>query len=308
MSSITVLMYHYVREIAASPFPRIKGLEFSAFQRQLDYLEQRFTLISIETLINFCKEGRPLPERAALLTFDDGYSDHVRYALPELEKRGLSGAFFPPVKAVRDRELLDMNALHYVLASCEDSAVLVSELHDLCSSFGLSAEQIAAYQIAYSLADRFDTKEITYVKRMLQHVLEPDVRRGILDILFEKYVEMDRSDFAEELYFSVDDAKQILARGSFVGAHGYRHVWLNEEDRQGQELEIDKSIEFLAELGMPTRDWVMCYAFGGYNHETLEILRERECLIGFASNPGVAKLDTDNLLELPRYDTNDFPQ
>jgi hypothetical protein len=52
----------------------------------------------------------------------------------------------------------------------------------------------------------------------------------------------------------------------------------------------------------------MCYPFGAYNNETLEILRGRRCAVGLTTRVDVADLDSDNALELPRLDTNDFLQ
>ncbi len=42
MKNITIIMYHYVREIKNSKYPTIKGLEISSFKRQLDFLEKNF--------------------------------------------------------------------------------------------------------------------------------------------------------------------------------------------------------------------------------------------------------------------------
>ena len=33
-------MYHFVREIKKSSFPNIKGLEFSSFKNQIDFLKK----------------------------------------------------------------------------------------------------------------------------------------------------------------------------------------------------------------------------------------------------------------------------
>ena len=40
--NINIVMYHYVREIKSSNYPKIKGLEISGFRRQLDYLTNNF--------------------------------------------------------------------------------------------------------------------------------------------------------------------------------------------------------------------------------------------------------------------------
>src|SRR5207247_5440377 len=89
---LPVLCYHHVG-------PRSRGLPAGLsvtperFERQLDELARGgFTCIAPEDWLAWCLEGRPLPRRPLLLTFDDGYADLAKHALPVLERRRL-----PPV-------------------------------------------------------------------------------------------------------------------------------------------------------------------------------------------------------------------
>ena len=118
MSKLSIVMYHYVREIEKSKFSRIKGLELEGFKRQLDYLTSNFEVISREEIIYSINCNKKLPENACWLTFDDGYKDHFKYVFPELKQRGLKGSFFPPRDAVLNKKLLDINAIHLTLANC----------------------------------------------------------------------------------------------------------------------------------------------------------------------------------------------
>ena len=77
---------------------------------------------------------------------------------------------------------------------------------------------------------------------------------------------------------------------------------------KNQEYEINKSLEFLDCIGMSTNNWIMCYPYGAYNSDTLDILKDRKCAVGLTTKVGIAKIPQDHGLELPRYDTNDFPQ
>ena len=86
MSSLTIVMYHYVRKIKDSAYPRIKGLEFEGFKRQLDYLESNYKIITAEQLIAFVHDTGSIPENSCLLTFDDGYKDNLQNAAPLLKK------------------------------------------------------------------------------------------------------------------------------------------------------------------------------------------------------------------------------
>jgi len=89
-------MYHYVRPLAQSAYPRIKGLDTALFDAQLDYLAHYYEPVTMENVLGALKGKTELPERAVLLSFDDGYRDHYEEVFPRLEKRGFKGAFYPP--------------------------------------------------------------------------------------------------------------------------------------------------------------------------------------------------------------------
>ena len=305
---LTIVMYHYVREIENSGYPGIKGLEFSGFKRQLDHLSENFNIIRAEDLICSVTEGAPLPERACLLTFDDGYKDHISYVMPELLSRGLQGSFFPPVKTITERRILDVNKIHFILETTQDMEKLCNELDELCLERGYTAGQLETYRKEYGRPARYDPAEVIYVKRMLQHVLPHDVREQIASILFEKHVCREEHEFAEDLYLSLDDAKEMVANQMYVGSHGDEHVWFNTLSPEVQEREIDRSLNMLDSIGARTSDWIMCYPYGGYNEDTLEILGNKNCAVGLTTKVGKAKVFPGSSLELSRFDTNDFPR
>lgn len=311
MSKLTIVMYHYVRDLRNSAFPRIKGLDISSFRRQMDFLQAEYSFISMEDLTACIKESKPLPDNACWLTFDDGYRDHYEFVFPELASRGIEGAFFPPVKPVAEREILDVNKIHFILACVSDTNVIVEELRslylesDLTQSTGKSFDD---YWVDLAKPSRFDSAETIFVKRMLQHAL-PEIWRGrFADFLFGKYVSVDARAFAEDLYMSPTQLSEMVQAGMYVGGHGYRHIWLNQEKPQTQLEEIEKNLTFLDGLDSPTDDWVMCYPYGAYNEDTLEILKRKGCLVGLTTQVGIADLQKHPRLELPRLDTNDLPQ
>lgn len=304
---LTTVMYHYVREIENSDYPLIKGLEFEDFKHQLDYLDANYNIISAEQLIGFAQGVVSLPDNPCFLTFDDGYKDHYKYVLPELLKRNLKGSFFPPVKPVVEREMLDVHSVHFILGCRPNYEFLVGDLKKLCLVNGVSDHDLEIYWNTYAIASRYDPKEVTFIKCMLQHVLPEPIRNAITDHLFKTYVCSSPKDFANELYMSLEETKKLVMSGLYVGSHGYRHLWLNKETNNSQENEIDLSLNFLKEIGSPTKDWIMCYPYGAYNADTLSILKRKNCCVGLTTKVGMVELRRDNLLELSRFDTNDFP-
>ena len=308
MKKVTIIMYHYVRNIKKSRFPDIKGLEFDGFKRQLDYLSDNYNFITAQDLISCSKGLGTLPRNACWLTFDDGYKDHYQYVLPELIRRRIQGAFFPPVRPIKDQVMLDVNSIHYILASTADKNSLVERLNELCTSKKISTDELKKHWATYGIANRFDSKEVVYFKRMLQHILPIDIRNYITSKLFKEYVGVDQPELASELYMNITEVKDLVSAGMYVGSHGYGHSWLNRESYSSQENEIDLSIKFLDEIGAPTKDWIMCYPFGGYNASTIEILQERNCALAITTEVKMANLEEHHPLALPRFDTNDFPQ
>ncbi|CAN1536500.1 CDA1 Predicted xylanase/chitin deacetylase [Burkholderiaceae bacterium] len=308
VNQLTIVMYHYVRPIKDSIYPGIKGLEFEGFKRQLDYLSSRYSLITAEQLIDYSKGGEDLSKNACFLTFDDGYKDHIEFVMPELLSRRIQGSFFPPADAVEKRVMLDVNAIHFILASTFDYKSLVNELNATCLEYGLNTADLNFLRDKWLVASRYDPPEIMYFKNMLQHALSKDIRSRIVSSLFRKYVGKTQIEFSEELYLSLSDTKELVNNGMYVGSHGCRHVWLDKESKSGQLDEINLSLKFLEKVGARTNDWIMCYPYGAYNDDTLNILKSNNCAIGLTTEVGFANLNKSKMLELSRFDTNDFPQ
>lgn len=309
-NDLAIVMYHYVRDLARTRYPEIKGLDVAGFRRQLDYLQSRFEIVRMEDVIAATR-GEALPANAALLTFDDGYAEHYDVAFPILHQRGLQGSFFPPLAPVRDGRLLDVNRVHFILASTDSSADLADALDAEIRALGNDYEltSIEEYRAEWSHPNSWDTAETIYVKRMLQTALPEQLRAEIADKLFERFVGVDQGTFAAELYLTEEQARVMVANGMYFGSHGATHQWLNRVDGPTLEREIDESLLFLSDLGMPTDDhWVMCYPFGGHDPQVVEALRERNCTIGLTTEVATAVIGQHDPLLLPRYDTNHFPQ
>ena len=85
--SLTVVMYHNLRELEHSRFPEIKGRTVDQFNGQLEYMQKHYTFVTVEELIaHLDDEGGRLPRNAAILTFDDGYIDHFPNVFPILDQ------------------------------------------------------------------------------------------------------------------------------------------------------------------------------------------------------------------------------
>jgi len=96
--NLDIIMYHYIRPLDDTLFPNIKGLDLKKFKKQLEYLDKNYKIITHENVIDAITIKKPLPKNSVWLTFDDGYKDHIEYAIPLLEEFGFYGSFFPSAK------------------------------------------------------------------------------------------------------------------------------------------------------------------------------------------------------------------
>jgi peptidoglycan/xylan/chitin deacetylase (PgdA/CDA1 family) len=307
---VTIVMYHYVRDLQRSRFPAIKGLSVERFTRQLDYIQARYTPISVEKLLEALAFGAQiLPPNPILLTFDDGYSDHFTNVFPLLDARGIQGCFFPAAQPIFEHIVLDVNKIHFILAAAPNAKALLDEVFFLLPEFQSehALKTREAYLLAATEEHRYDTREVTALKRLLQRELPESVRGEIVRRLFAKHVTADEAAFSCELYMSIDQIACLRHHGMHIGSHGYTHAWLNHISPEAQVVEIDRSLDFLQKLGIEKSERTMCYPYGGFNDSLLDILRSRQCRLGFTVEARVADLGTDDRLTLPRVDTNDLP-
>lgn len=213
-----------------------------------------------------------LPENAVLLTFDDGYIDNFTMAFPLLKEYHMQGSFFIPGKTFAESKLLDVNKIHFILASA-DIDCLVQDIYE-------------------------------YLDEYRQKV----VGEGILSNseLFEKYVGVPEKVFARELYMNRDQIRCMKQDGMFIGVHGYDHYWLGNLSPDEMKRDIDKALETMDEF-IDRDNWVLNYPYGSYSQDVLDYIADKGCRLGMTIRVEVADSSKHNRYLLPRLNCNDFP-
>jgi peptidoglycan/xylan/chitin deacetylase (PgdA/CDA1 family) len=99
---IPILMYHAVSD-DPSAATRTLSVRPGMLAAQLALLRsENFTPLSFTDLARALRNGEALPERAIALTFDDGYADFHREALPLLTRYGFPATVFVTTGWVAD--------------------------------------------------------------------------------------------------------------------------------------------------------------------------------------------------------------
>ena len=276
-----ISMYHYTRDLVHSRYPGIKGLDLPFFRRQLEFFKKHFNVVRMEDVINAVQNQQKevLPENPLLLTFDDGYIDNFTFAFPLLEEFGFQGSFFIPGKTFRTHQLLDVNKIHYILAAA-DINLLVQDVFERLDYYRGAEYPIQSNEELfkqYAVANRFDSKETIFVKRILQTVLPEKLRNKISSDLFEKYVGISEEKLAYELYMNAEQIRMMKRHEMFIGLHGYDHYWLGNLPIDEMQSDVDNAIDALREF-IDEKAWVMNFPYGSYNQDVVQYVKDKVLL------------------------------
>ena len=310
MNNVTIVMYHYVRDLKNSKYPDINGLDIDLFKEQINYLRKNYRIITMEEVVFSVENQVKIPEKSALLTFDDAYSDHYKNVFPVLEKYKLQGSFYVPAKAVKEHTVLDVNKIHFILASIQDKSCLVDDLKELVGRYKkeYQLDDFEKYYRRLAHASRYDTAEVIFIKRFLQVELVEKLRLIIVDALFEKYIGMSENAFSRELYMNEDQLSHMLRSGHHIGNHGYNHYWWNSLNRDEMIEELELSTRFLQKMGVDMDNWTACYPYGSFDDQSIQLLNERGCKLAVTTEVDIATTDKNKRFVMPRLDTNDLPK
>ena len=312
-------MYHYVRnneDFAYDTFCRRKN----EFESQIDFFHKNSTILNPkdrEKIDYFLNSNN---KYAYLLTFDDGYKDHL-YCAEYLSNRKISAFFFPPINSLNNN-LLDVNAIHILIGTRGIKVInILEEIKEICLSSKLILSlnnkkvniktYLEKFKIKKEFSNILDDKVTLMVKRILQKdLLGDNNRKIIIEKLFKKFLGIRGSQFASKFYLNIEDLKYMKKIGMFFGSHGNSHRWLNSLDYKEQNYEIENSYKVLEELNLISNDEIksMCYPYGAYNNDTIKILEKLKVNLGFSTEVGSAKLkkEKESIFKLPRWDTNNF--
>jgi peptidoglycan/xylan/chitin deacetylase (PgdA/CDA1 family) len=95
-NTLRVLMYHKITDTA----PNSIAVSVTSFAEQQRFLRDYYAVVSLEQVRRWFFQNEPLPARAVLLTFDDGYRDNLLNAYPILARYGHPAVLFVPTSFV----------------------------------------------------------------------------------------------------------------------------------------------------------------------------------------------------------------
>jgi peptidoglycan/xylan/chitin deacetylase (PgdA/CDA1 family) len=271
---LTVVGYH---RIADADDPDLKGFAGNvsaapeAFADQLDWLGRHFEVVGLEDVLGWLVDGAHLPDRAALITFDDGYHDNLDVAAPLLATRGMPATLFLTTGPTDGGPALYWDRVASVFAGTEP---------------GEADLPVLGHRTWGTAPDRCRTvHDFVYATKWLP----PEERTVALDRL-EEAVGRDASEHIPGLYLDWDGVRSL--RGWAIGSHTVRHPVLTSIPAPEAAGEIAVSAgRITEETGRPVRSLAYPNGLtGDFDDGTAAAARSAGIDIAFTLRPGPARL------------------
>jgi peptidoglycan/xylan/chitin deacetylase (PgdA/CDA1 family) len=102
---VAIVMYHSVMNDPSSAQTILGDIIHSTevFRGQMELIAHEFRAVSLDDLLLFLKAEKPLPPKAVVVTFDDGYADNYLAAKEILDPLGIPAVFYITVDCI-DRQ------------------------------------------------------------------------------------------------------------------------------------------------------------------------------------------------------------
>jgi peptidoglycan/xylan/chitin deacetylase (PgdA/CDA1 family) len=301
---IIVITFHYIRPNFDQPFPAIFGRTPAQFDQQLQSLAKLGAFISLQQLRSAIESGTSLPEKAFLITFDDGLREQFDFALPILDRLGIPAGFFVNTASILLSNVLQVHKLHLLRAyvdpkTLQEQLTHYAEQYQISLQGKFSPEQAAAQY-------RYDPPEVAQLKFMLNFTLDFRQRERLAESCFREFFD-DEAQISQNLYMDQDMLRSLADRG-YLGTHTHQHFPLATLTDTEVHTEIGQSVRLLNEW-TGQQVFAISYPYGGseaYNERVGQIASQQGFVFGFTTHRA-ANAHFDNALALSRFDTNEMP-
>jgi peptidoglycan/xylan/chitin deacetylase (PgdA/CDA1 family) len=253
-----------------------KGIIHStaAFTEQMEWIVRHYEPVSLDDVAASVLGHRPMPRHAVAITFDDGYADNFRVALPVLNRLGLKAAFYITVDCIEPQRIPWFCRLRraFAITDCQT-------WKDRAAGFvwGLTdpGERRRAFQSASGSC-----------ARLTGPAQEETLARIEQDLGVEPFAP------AERVMMNWEQVRELHRQGHVVGSHTLTHPNLAQVREDEAAWELRESKRRLDEvLGSP----VVHFSYPSpilqphWTHETVALCHEYGYQTAATCTPGAVR-------------------
>lgn len=282
-----ILMLHRVLDDAPVAFGlpgcyRMRGTALTLAEL-VRVVDETGPIVSLEAVERSLARGDE-PPAGSVLTFDDGYREHLDLVAPLMAARRVSATFYVATGlhgACSDVAVVD--AWYWLLDHAEARIARIplpngGELHGRIDTLEGKRAWVAGEPKAALLA------ATSAHQAVMLAALAESAGRELPD------------DLAAQLYLRREDWSALVGLGMRVGAHSVRHPRLTQVDDRTLRAEVAASVAALRGLGAPV---AFAYPDGAHDERVVDEVRRPQVSSAVTCEPGVVTRGAD-LMRLPR--------
>jgi len=282
---LRILTYHRIDEPGRRPDldPGLISASPAAFAKQVDFVARNYQPVDLMQLLEARDGGSPLPRRAILFTFDDGYRDFAEVAWPILQRA-------------------DVPAVVFVSTAYPDHPERPFWWDRLYRAATRSGRASIDAPFGGRLPLGTPREKRDSLRRMRAYVKDLPVEQSE-SVVSELCEQLGGDREASESVLRWDELRRLAAEGVRVASHGEHHVRLTRCTPERVRAEIRRSQAALErEIGPTPR--ALAYPDGAEDEAVREILREEQFALAFARIDGHNDLSDPSLDPLRLRRTN----
>ena len=302
IKDLRVLAYHRVlHDLDEATFAfdaELVSASQKDFDWQMAYIARRFNPVSVQQVSDAINGGKPLPKRAVMVTFDDGFRDNYEVAVPVLRRHGVPAVFFLSTGYIDSQRAFWFDWIVFAFVRTEATQV-----------------RLKAIDLEILLPATRDGRRLEALKllQVLKSTSEVARQQIIEQLKLELMVEMTPDQFEQSAPLSWDQVREMSRGGMEFGSHTVSHPILSTiTDPLLLRFELNASKATLErEIGKPVL--ALSYPVGGrdaVNDQVLAATAHAGYQCAFTYQSGANKLTSGDerfylkRLHVERYTTH----
>jgi peptidoglycan/xylan/chitin deacetylase (PgdA/CDA1 family) len=297
-----ILMYHRVLPISDRQYRYTQpGLACTPeiFGRQMQFLSERYNLISAAALVELLRNNQPIPPGTVIVTFDDGWRDNYVHAFPILQQYRVPATIFLATDFIETDRLFWFLKAGLLLSEGDLSVEKIDRVFSTMAD--AHPQHVNELSAGLHLLGTESWNQDAFMEWLKQ--FEPDLIEEIINSLAEAAGIAWADWSAESWILSWNEIREMDRDIVEFGSHGCSHGILTRlrQDQVKRELaESKRKLE--QELGHEIT--VFAYPNGDYNASVERMVKEAGYHGAIIVGSGDPQSNVD-LFALPRSGAHD---
>jgi peptidoglycan/xylan/chitin deacetylase (PgdA/CDA1 family) len=201
--------------------------DIQQFKKDLEFLLVNYVPITLTDLIKIVKSGGLLPEKAFVLTFDDGFREMSDIVAPILLEKGISATFFINTAFIDNQDMCYQHKASILVEYFQKntfSPKIMQKVGEIFHKSGLLS---------------FNEKKLLAVNYHERQIL--DEVAEIIDYDFNDYL------LKKKPYLISNQIQELLNQGFTIGAHSINHPLYSSVPLEEQIYQTSQSVRSIKE-------------------------------------------------------------